>query len=133
QLTTEFPLRLTTGRSLDSYNTGVQSNGFDSPIRYGDELDINPSDGRSLGIVDGERVQVSSPRGTVEMSVRFQPDIPEGLTFTTYHFPALVDINKLTNDAWDKRSGTSEFKAASIRIDKLRLDSQVVSPAELPG
>ena len=133
QLTTEFPLRLTTGRSLDSYNTGVQSNGFDSPIRYGDELDINPSDGRSLGIVDGERVQVSSPRGTVEMSVRFQPDIPEGLTFTTYHFSALVDINKLTNDAWDKRSGTSEFKAASIRIDKLRLDSQVVSPAELPG
>jgi formate dehydrogenase major subunit len=41
----------------------------------------------------------------------------------------LVDINKLTNDAWDKRSGTSEFKAASIRIDKLRLDS----PTEMSG
>jgi len=119
QLTEEFPLRLTTGRSLDSYNTGVQSNGFDSPIRYGDELDINPADGTALGIDDGERVEVSSPRGAVQMSVRFQPDIPQGLTFTTYHFPDLVDINKLTNDAWDKRSGTSEFKAASIRIDKL--------------
>jgi formate dehydrogenase major subunit len=53
------------------------------------------------------------------MNVRFQPDIPVGLTFTTYHFPALVDINKLTNDAWDKRSGTSEFKAASIRVEKI--------------
>ncbi len=53
------------------------------------------------------------------MAVRFQPDIPVGLTFTTYHFPDLVDINKLTNDAWDERSGTSEFKAAAIRIDKL--------------
>ena len=31
----------------------------------------------------------------------------------------LVDVNVLTNDAWDKRSGTSEFKAAAIRIDKL--------------
>ena len=119
KLTDQFPLRLTTGRSLDSYNTGVQSNGFQSPIRYGEELDINPADGVSLNIVDGERVSVSSPRGTVEMNVRFQPDIPVGLTFTTYHFPALVDINKLTNDAWDKRSGTSEFKAASIRVDKI--------------
>ncbi len=122
-LSDEFPLRLTTGRSLDSYNTGVQSNGFDSPIRYGDELDINPADGAALGIIDGERVSVSSPRGTVEMSVRFQPDIPQGLTFTTYHFPDLVDINKLTNDAWDRRSGTSEFKAASIRIDKLHVST----------
>lgn len=69
------------------------------------------------------------------MSVRFQPDIPTGLTFTTYHFPDLVDINKLTNDAWDKRSGTSEFKAASIRIDKIRPDvtlsaaQQITEPA----
>ena len=101
----EFPLRLTTGRSLDSYNTGVQSNGFTSPIRYGEALDINPADAESLGLADGERVRVSSPRGSVEMAVRFQPDIPVGLTFTTYHFPDLVDINKLTNDAWDRASG----------------------------
>lgn len=118
-LTEEFPLRLTTGRSLDSFNTGVQSNGFTSPIRYGEALDVNPDDAAALGIVDGERVRVSSPRGSVEMAIRVQPDIPVGLTFTTYHFPDLVDINKLTNDAWDKRSGTSEFKAAAIRIDKL--------------
>jgi len=118
-LTEEFPLRLTTGRSLDSYNTGVQSNGFTSPIRYGEKLDLNPADAAALAIGDGERVKVSSPRGSVEMAVRLQPDIPVGLTFTTYHFPDLVDINKLTNDAWDRRSGTSEFKAAAIRIDKL--------------
>ena len=119
QLTDEFPLRLTTGRSLDSYNTGVQSNGFASPIRYGADLDVNPADAAELEIVDGEVVKVSSPRGSVEMAVHLQTDIPRGLTFTTYHFPDLVDVNVLTNDAWDRRSGTSEFKAASIRIDKL--------------
>jgi len=48
-----------------------------------------------------------------------QPDIPEGLTFTTFHFPELVDTNILTNDAWDPKSGTSEFKAAAIRVEKL--------------
>jgi len=119
ELTEAFPLRLTTGRALDSYNTGVQSGGFNSPIRYGDALDMNPVDAASLDIDDGERVLVSSPRGSVEMAVRFQPDIPPGLTFTTFHFPELVDANVLTSDAWDKRSGTAEFKAASIRVEKL--------------
>lgn len=119
QLTEEFPLRLTTGRALDSYNTGVQSGGFNSPIRYGDALDMNPVDAQALDIADGERVLVSSPRGSVEMAVRFQNDIPAGLTFTTFHFPDLVDANVLTSDAWDKRSGTAEFKAASIRVEKL--------------
>ena len=119
QLTEEFPLRLTTGRALDSYNTGVQSNAFSSPIRYGDEIDMNPDDANRLGIGDGERVLVSSPRGSVEMGVRIQADLPQGLTFTTFHFPELVDTNMLTNDEWDPRSGTAEFKAASVRIEKI--------------
>jgi predicted molibdopterin-dependent oxidoreductase YjgC len=119
QLTEEFPWRLTTGRALDSYNTGVQSSGYDSPIRSGEALDVNPADAAELGLLDGERVTVTSPRGSVEMSIRIQPDIPRGLTFTTFHFPELVDANVLTNDAWDPRSGTAEFKAAAIRIDKI--------------
>lgn len=119
ELTEEFPLRLTTGRALDSYNTGVQSDGFASPIRYGDALDVNPADAARLGIADGERVRVSSPRGSVEMEVRLQPDLPAGLTFTTFHFPELVDLNVITNDTWDPKSGTAEFKAAAIRIDRI--------------
>ena len=119
ELSDEFPMRLTTGRALDSYNTGVQSGGFESPIRSGDALDINPADADALGLSDGDEVVVSSPRGSVEMRVRLQPDIPIGLSFTTFHFPELVDTNVLTNDEWDLKSGTAEFKAAAIRIDKL--------------
>ena len=83
-------------------------------------LAINNSIAAGLGIADGERVLVSSPRGSVEMGVRVQPDIPAGLTFTTFHFPDLVDINLITNDEWDRDSGTAEFKAAAIRVEKLR-------------
>jgi len=119
ELSDEFPLRLTTGRALDSYNTGVQSGGFNSPIRYGDELDMHPTDAARLDIADGDLVRVFSPRGSVEMGVRIQPDLVEGLTFTTFHFPELVDLNVLTNDAYDERSGTAEFKAASIRVEKV--------------
>ena len=119
ELSEQFPLRLTTGRALDSFNTGVQSGGYVSPIRYGDAIDVNPADAVALGVADGERVTVECARGSVEMDVRLQPDIPRGLTFTTFHFPELVDANVLTNDAWDLLSGTSEFKAAAIRISKL--------------
>jgi formate dehydrogenase major subunit len=119
ELSDRYPLRLTTGRSLDAFNTGAQSGRYTSPIRYGDALDVNPADAARLGIVDGDRVRVSSRRGAVEMTVRLQLDVPPGLTFTTFHFPELVDVNALTNDAWDPRSGTSEFKAAAIRIDPL--------------
>ncbi len=119
ELTDEFPLRLTTGRALDSYNTGVQSGGFSSPIRYGDALDMHRIDAERLGLADGDMAVVSSPRGSVEMRIRIDDSLVEGLTFTTFHFPDLVDANVLTNDAWDKKSGTAEFKAASIRVEPL--------------
>ena len=119
ELTEEFPLRLTTGRRLDSFNTGVQSGGFASPIRRPESLDISPDDGKRLGLADGETVRVTSRRGSVKMPVRYVDDLKPGLTFTTFHFPDDVDTNQLTNPAWDRKSGTAEFKAAAIRIDKI--------------
>jgi formate dehydrogenase major subunit len=37
----------------------------------------------------------------------------------TFHFPDEVDTNVLTIDATDPKSGTAEFKAAAIRVEKL--------------
>ena len=37
----------------------------------------------------------------------------------TLHFPDEVDVNMLTIDATDPKSGTAEFKAAAIRVEKL--------------
>ena len=115
----EYPLRLTTGRALDSYNTGVQTGQYNSPIRSGEALDLSSADAVELGVTAGERVRVSSRRGAIEMTVEIDPDLPVGLAFTTFHFPELADVNQLTNDAWDPKSGTAEFKAAAIRVEKL--------------
>jgi len=123
ELTDEFPLRLTTGRVLDSYNTGVQSGKFNSPIRSGEALEVSQVDAESLGLAAGERVLVSSRRGSIEMTVAVDPDLPEGLAFTTFHFPELADVNQLTNEAWDPKSGTSEFKATAIRVDKVEVSA----------
>jgi formate dehydrogenase major subunit len=124
QLTEEFPIRLTTGRRLDSFNTGVQTGGYSSPLRTREALLISPADGAMLGIEDGERVRASSRRGSVEVPVRFETSLRPGLAFLTLHFPDQVATNVLTIDATDPQSGTAEFKASAIRIDKLVIASK---------
>jgi formate dehydrogenase major subunit len=37
----------------------------------------------------------------------------------TFHFPDQVDVNILTIDATDPKSGTAEFKATAVRVEKL--------------
>jgi predicted molibdopterin-dependent oxidoreductase YjgC len=119
KLTEDFPIRLTTGRRLDSYNTGVQSSGYTSPLRRGESLDISPEDAERLSLAEGERVRVVSRRGAIEAPVRIDSGLRPGLTFMTLHFQDDVATNILTIDATDPKSGTAEFKATAIRIEKL--------------
>ena len=124
ELNDEFPIRLTTGRRLDSYNTGVQSGLYSSPLRRGETLDLCPEDAEKLGVQPGEVVRISSRRGHVEAPVRLDEGLRPGLAFMTFHFPDQVDVNLLTIDATDPKSGTAEFKATAVRIDKLNGDTR---------
>jgi predicted molibdopterin-dependent oxidoreductase YjgC len=119
KLTEDYPIRLTTGRRLDSYNTGVQTGGYTSPLRRGESLDISPEDAATFSLADGERVRVISRRGEVEAPIRIDESLRPGLTFMTLHFQDDVATNLLTIDATDPKSGTAEFKATAIRIEKL--------------
>jgi predicted molibdopterin-dependent oxidoreductase YjgC len=119
RLSAEFPLRLTTGRRLDEYNTGVQTSGYRSPLRRGETLDLSPEDAERLGVRDGELVKVLSRRGAVTVPVRRDQSLRPGLTFMTLHFPDDVATNLLTIEALDPKSGTAEFKAAAIRVEKM--------------
>ena len=119
KLDADFPIRLTTGRRLDSYNTGVQTSGYTSPLRRGESLDVSPEDALTYSLGEGEVVRVVSRRGQVEVPVRVDGSLRPGLTFMTLHFQDDVATNLLTIDATDPKSGTAEFKATAIRIEKL--------------
>src|SRR5689334_6368033 len=120
QLDEQYPIRLTTGRRLDSYNTGVQTSRYPSPLRRNEALDLSPEDGTRYNIREGERVRVSSRRGSVVAPVHFDPGLRPGLAFLTSHFHNQVATNDLTIDAIDPKSGTAEFKATAIRIEKFQ-------------
>jgi predicted molibdopterin-dependent oxidoreductase YjgC len=119
KLDDEFPLRLTTGRRLDEYNTGVQTSAYQSPLRRGESLDVSPEDADRYGLRDGDLVRVRSRRGAVEVPIRRDEGLRPGLTFMTLHFQDHVATNLLTIDATDPKSGTAEFKATAIRIERL--------------
>ena len=120
QLDEQYPIRLTTGRRLDSFNTGVQTARYSSPLRRDEALDLSPEDIARYKLCEGEKVRVSSRRGSVVAPVRTDPGLRPGLAFLTLHFHNQVATNNLTIDAVDPKSGTSEFKATAIRIDKFQ-------------
>ena len=119
RLTDEFPVRLTTGRRLDSFNTGVQTAGYTSPLRRPETLDISPEDGARWSVADGEVVRAVSRRGAISVPARYDETLRPGLAFLTLHFQDDAATNILTIDATDPKTGTAEFKAAAIRVEKL--------------
>ncbi|WP_433699736.1 molybdopterin oxidoreductase family protein [Nocardiopsis sp. CA-288880] len=125
----DFPFRLTTGRRLDDYNTGVQTGGFRSPLRRGELLDLSPEDAAKLGVADGETVRVTSRRGSVLVPVSVTEAMRQGLVFMTFHFPHQVDTQLLTIDATDPIAGTAEYKAAAVRIERVEEHAGSAAPA----
>ncbi len=113
-------MRLTTGRRLESYNTGVQTGLYRSPLHRGEALCLSPEDAERLLVEEGEVVRIESRRGAVDAPVRVDRGLRPGLCFMTFHFPDEVDTNQLTIDATDPKSGTAEFKAAAVRVTKIR-------------
>jgi len=121
----EYPLTLTTGRRLDSYNTGVQTGGYTSPLRRGETVDISPEDAERLGILNGDPVRVTSRRGSVVAPARIDRSLRAGIVFMTLHFQDEVKVNVLTIDETDPKSGTAEFKACAVRVEPIRSSDMV--------
>jgi predicted molibdopterin-dependent oxidoreductase YjgC len=122
ELNDDYPIRLTTGRKLDSYNTGVQSGGFRSPLRRVPTLELSPEDAAGSALDDGDPVRIISRRGSIVAPVTVDPGLRQGLAFMSLHFPDDVDVNQLTIEAICPKSGTSEFKATAIRFEPIPVE-----------
>jgi len=115
----EYPLILTTERSLYHFHTGTLTrkvNGLN--VLRGEELvEINPEDASALGIADGEMVKVVSRRGEVVARARVTDVSPVGVISMTFHF-AESPTNLLTNPALDPVSKIPELKVCAVRVEK---------------
>jgi formate dehydrogenase alpha subunit len=115
----EYPLVLTTDRSLFHYHTGTMTRKVKGlNVFCGEELvAINPADAAALGIADGEMVRVVSRRGQVTARVGLTESAPPGTIAMTFHF-AETPTNELTNPALDPVAKIPEYKVAAVRVEK---------------
>jgi len=116
----EYPLILTTGRSLFHWHTGTVSRKVAGLNEFMGEglVEISPADAKALGISDGETVKVSSRRGEITAKARVTGVSQPGVVFMTFHF-AESPANMLTNPALDPVSKIPEYKVCAVRIEKL--------------
>ncbi len=115
----EYPFVLTTGRNLFHYHTGTMTRRSPKLEREAPEpyAEINSQDAKGLGIVDGERVMVSSRRGSITLKAAVTDRIIRGSIFIPFHY-AEAAANKLTNAALDPVSTIPELKVCAARLQK---------------
>jgi len=116
----EYPLVLSTGRTLYHYNAATQtrrSAGLSEKQPQG-FVEIHPREARKLGIEDGEMVDVVSRRGRVHCRAMISRQVRRGAIWMPFHFPD-VRANYLTTDAGDAVTGTGEYKVCAARIERV--------------
>jgi len=109
---------LSTGRVLYQYHTGTMTRlGKGTTERYPESLaEIHPADAAKLGIEDGQRVRVTSRRGTVEAKAKITGRSDQGMVFMNFHFHEAA-VNLLTNPALDPVAKIPEYKVCAVRVE----------------
>ena len=114
----EYPMVLTTGRMLEHWHTG-------SMTRRATMLDalepeaiagLHPREAERLGIDAGDFITVATRRGAVQVKVRIDRDVAEGMVFMPFAF-AEAPANMLTNPQLDPMGKIPEFKYCACRIE----------------
>lgn len=127
----DYPLVLSTGRTLYHYNAATQTRRDSGPALKQPEnfVEVHPRDARRLGVEDGERVRVASRRGHVHARVNLTRKMRRGCIWMPLHF-AEERANQLTNDVGDTTTGTAEYKVCAARIEKIGACATILDKAE---
>ncbi|MEW6026924.1 MAG: molybdopterin dinucleotide binding domain-containing protein, partial [Planctomycetota bacterium] len=115
----EYPFILTTGRTLYHYHTGSMTRRSTGPAFVVPEpyVEINPADAERIGAARGERIIITSRRGSITIKADITERVPAGTVFIPFHF-AEGPANILTNAAIDPVAKIPEFKVCAVRISK---------------
>jgi formate dehydrogenase major subunit len=115
----QFPLVLTTGRQLEHWHTGAMTR----RASVLDDLEpeavamLSPIELRKYGVAAGDRIRVSTRRGTIELKARADGALPPGMVFIPFCY-AEAAANILTNPQLDPFGKIPEFKYCAAKVEK---------------
>jgi anaerobic selenocysteine-containing dehydrogenase len=154
---TDFPLVLTTGRTVYQFHTRTKTGRSPQLDRAAPDawVEISTDDAASLGVSEGDLVRVESRRGYIELKARISR-IRDGVVFAPFHYGSWASpsatttrdgnspdpsadptgrpraANELTLSLWDPVSKQPMFKVAAVRVTKLA-DARSPAPAPTTG
>ncbi|WP_422102355.1 formate dehydrogenase subunit alpha [Vreelandella sp.] len=115
----DYPTVLTTGRQLEHWHTG-------SMTRRAQVLDalepeavasLSPGELHRLGVAPGDKLTITTRRGTITLTARVDDKVPDGMVFVPFAY-AEAAANLLTNPALDPYGKIPEFKYAACRLSR---------------
>ena len=81
-------------------------------------VELCEGDAAELGVGEGDRVRIRSPRGSIEAPVRVTAIRP-GTVFVPFHYGDGHAANELTRTMWDPVSKQPMLKVAAVSLEKL--------------
>src|SRR5215216_360503 len=114
----DFPFILTTGRQLEHWHTGAMTRRATTldALEPSAVASLSRDDIARLGIDPGDLIRVSTRRGTVELNLRQDDAIPDGVVFIPFAFVEAA-ANLLTNPALDPFGKIPEFKYCAAKVE----------------
>ncbi|MBN1346502.1 MAG: formate dehydrogenase subunit alpha [Phycisphaerae bacterium] len=116
----DYPLILSTGRTLYHYNVGNMTR--KSPVSDGKQPEnfvmIHVDDAAKVGVRNGQTIRVVTRRGRLDVKADVADVVKPGTIWMPFHF-AESSTNVLTNDAFDNIAWTGEYKACAARLEKV--------------
>ncbi len=115
----DYPLIMMTGRVLYQYNACAMTGRTEGcNLNEGASfIEVNSEDADRLGIADGDRVKVTSRRGSIESKARVSGKTNPGETWMPFHFED-GNSNWLTIAALDDVARVPEFKVCAVRVER---------------
>ena len=124
----EFPFVLSTGRQLEHWHTGAMTRRASTldALEPGAVANVSRGTIARLGIAPGDMVRVSTRRGTIELSVRQDDAVPDGVIFIPFAFVEAA-ANLLTNPALDPFGKIPEFKYCAAKVEPVERIARVAA------
>jgi assimilatory nitrate reductase catalytic subunit len=120
--TSEYPLRLNTGRVRDQWHTMTRTGLVPRLVEHqpATALEIHPADAQRCGLAAGGWARIASRWGAMIAEVRVSPDMRPGDVFVPMHwndqFAGNGAVNRVVNPEADAVSGQPELKHTPVRV-----------------
>lgn len=116
----DYPYILTTGRLGNHYLSGSQTRrtpalAKKAPVPV---AEIHPTLAEVLRLGPGDKIRLTSRRGSLAFDVKVSPTIHPITIFVPFHWGGELSINRLTSDALHPISRMPEFKICAVHAER---------------